>query len=95
MIATKNIPQGLAAALSFNPDASVEENITNMSSVLDTVSSGQVTYAVRSTQIDGFDLKEGDIIGLDHKTIISKGSNVSEVTEKLIDSMKKLPHIPC
>lgn len=92
VIPTKNIPQGLAAALAFNPDASVEENLANMSNVLDTISSGQVTYAVRSTQIDGFDLKEGDIIGLDNKTILTKGSNVSEVTSQLIEKMYKPEH---
>lgn len=92
VIATKNIPQGLAAALSFNTEASVEENLANMSSVLDTISSGQVTYAVRSTQVDGFDLKEGDIIGLDHKTILTKGNNISEVTANLIANMIKPLH---
>jgi DAK2 domain fusion protein YloV len=87
VITTKNIPQGLAAALAFNPDASVEENITSMMSAIDTVKAGQVTYAVRSTHIDGFDLKEGDIIGLDQKNILNKGSNVAAVTEDLIENM--------
>lgn len=87
VIPAKNIPQGLSAALSFNPDSTVEENLTNMLSVLDTVSAGQVTYAVRSTKVDGFDLKEGDIIGLDHKTILTKGNDIKEVTAGLIDKM--------
>ncbi|MDD4002796.1 MAG: DAK2 domain-containing protein [Clostridia bacterium] len=85
VIPTKNIPQGLAAALAFNPDATVEENAANMSSVLDTVNAGQVTYAVRSTEVDGFKLKKGDIIGLDHKNILTKGSDINEVTTSLID----------
>lgn len=87
VIATKNVPQGLAAALAFNPDASVEENIACMTSAIDTVKAGQVTYAVRSTHIDGFDLKEGDIIGLDNKNILTKGSDVTAVTEGLIEKM--------
>jgi DAK2 domain fusion protein YloV len=87
VIPTKSIPQGLAAALAFNPDASVEENIANMMSVLDTVKAGQVTYAVRSTEVDGFKLKKGDIIGLDNKNILTKGNDVSAVTTELIDKI--------
>lgn len=92
VIPTKNIPQGLAAALAFNPDVSVEENIVNMSSVLDTVCAGQVTYAVRSTQVDGFKLKEGDIIGLNHKNILTKGDNSSIVAAQLIEKMLTPEH---
>lgn len=92
VIPTKNIPQGLAAALAFNPDATVEENVANMSSVLDTVNAGQVTYAVRSTEIDGFKLKKGDIIGLDNKNILTKGSDINEVTKQLIDKIVTPSH---
>lgn len=92
VIPTKNIPQGLSAALAFNPDSSVEENIANMSSALDSVSAGQVTYAVRSTAVDGFDLNQGDIIGLDNKTIRAKGDDIGEVTRSLIRSMRTALH---
>ena len=92
VIPTKNIPQGLSAALAFNPDCTVEENIANMSSALDCVSAGQVTYAVRSTMVDGFDLEEGDIIGLDNKTILAKGSDTGEVAKSLIRSMRSVSH---
>ena len=92
VIATKNVPQGLAAALAFNPDTTVEENIANMTSAIDSVKAGQVTYAVRSTHIDGFDLKEGDIIGLDQKTILTKGCDVNDVTENLIEKMAEEGH---
>jgi DAK2 domain fusion protein YloV len=92
VVPTKNIPQGLAAALAFNPDCTPEENMANMLSALDSVSSGQITYAVRSTQIDNFDLKEGDIIGLDQKTILTKGNDVSLVTISLVEKMFKPEH---
>lgn len=67
VIPTKSVPQGFAAALAFNPDVSVEENKANMIHSIDGVSSGQVTYASRNTTMNGFKLKEGDIIGLDSK----------------------------
>lgn len=88
VIPTKNIPQGFAAAMAFNPELSVDENKTNMIHVLDTVSVGQITYAVRNTKVDGFDLKIGDIIGLDNKKILAKGADVSLVTLELIDELR-------
>ena len=88
VIPTKNIPQGFAAALSFNPDLSVDENKTNMIHSLDTVTVGQVTYAVRNTKLYGFDLKVGDIMGLDNKKILSTGKDVSEVTIDLIEKLR-------
>ena len=88
VIPTKNIPQGFSAALAFNPDLSVDENKANMIHALDTVTVGQVTYAVRNTKLYGFDLKVGDIMGLDNKKILSVGKDVSEVTLKLIEKLR-------
>ncbi|MCH5155533.1 MAG: DAK2 domain-containing protein [Clostridiales bacterium] len=87
VIPTTNIPQGLSAVLSFNPEDTVDGNLKNMNESLGTVRSGSVTYAVRNTQIGNFDLKEGDIIGMDAKDIVAKGDSVSQVTEQLIDKM--------
>lgn len=92
VIPTKNVPQGFAAALQFNPEASVPENKTNMTHSIDNVASGQVTYAVRNTTMNGFKLKEGDIIGLDNKRILAKGENVDETTLKLIKALKNDEH---
>lgn len=88
VIPTKNIPQGFAAALAFNPDLSVDENKANMIHSLDTVTVGQVTYAVRNTKLYGFELKVGDIMGLDNKKILSTGKDVGEVTLKLIEKLR-------
>ncbi len=92
VIPTKNVPQGFAAALQFNPEASVPENKANMTHAIDNVASGQVTYAVRNTTMNGFKLKEGDIIGLDNKRILAKGENVDETTLKLIKALKNDEH---
>ncbi len=87
VIPTKSIPEGISAALAFNPEASVEENIDAMTAAISSVKSGLVTYAVRDTHVDGFDLSVGEIIGLDDKTILSKGILVAPTCENLIEKM--------
>lgn len=87
VIPTKNIAQGISAALSFNPDGNVEENTENMMSSLDSVRSASVTYAVRTTHVDGFDLEMGDIIGLDDNAILAKGNLVNDTTINLIEKL--------
>ena len=92
VIPTKNVPQGFAAALVFNPEESVPENKTNMTHAIDNVASGQVTYAVRNTAMNGFKIKEGDIIGLNSKKILAKGTNIDDTTLELIRKMKTAEH---
>ncbi len=89
VIPTKNVPQGFAAALEFNPEVSAEENKTNMIHALDNVKVGQVTYAVRNTSLNGFTIKEGDVIGLDDKKILAKSHSLDETVLKLIERMKE------
>lgn len=88
VIPTKNIPQGFSAALAFNPDLPVDENKANMIHALDTVTVGQVTYAVRNTKMDGFELKVGDVMGLDSKKILAIGKDINEVTFDLIEKLR-------
>ncbi len=88
VIPTKNIPQGFVAALAFNPELSVDENKANMIHSLDMVTVGQVTYAVRNTSVSGFDIKIGDVIGLDNKKIIASGNDVGLVTIDLIEKLR-------
>ena len=92
VIPTKNIPQGFAAALEFNSEGTTEENKTNMIHALDNVKAGQVTHAVRTTSLNGFSIKEGDIIGLDDKKILAKSRNVDDTVLKLIAHMKEEFH---
>ncbi len=87
VIATKNIPQGIAAAMNFNPQADIETNVLNMNTAISEVKSGQVTHAVRDTEMDGIELHNGDIIGLFDKTIVSSGQNVNEVAKTVIEKM--------
>ena len=92
VIPTKNVPQGFAAALEFDPDATAEENITNMIHALDNVKAGQITHAVRNATIDGRAIKEGDIIGLDDKKILAKAKEIDDAVVKLIAKMKEDSH---
>ena len=85
VIPTASIPEGISACLAFNSEATPAENDVQMMEAIKGVKSSSVTYAVRTTNIDGFDLKEGDIIGLNEKSILAKGEDVQQTVEKLIE----------
>lgn len=87
VIPTKSVPEGISAALAFNPEATVEENTQNMTDAITTVKSASVTYAVRATHVDGFDLNVGEIIGLDDKSILSKGTSIGDTTKDLVSKL--------
>ncbi len=87
VIPTRTVPQGITAIINFVHDKSVSENETRMLQEIKKVKSGQVTYAVRDTNIDGKEIKQGNIMGLDDKTILSVGS---DITETAIDLIKGL-----
>ena len=87
VIPTKSIPEGISAALAFDRSSSIEENQENMTAAIDSVKSGSVTYAVRTTNIDGLEVKEGEIIGLDKHSILTKSDNVETATDQLIQKL--------
>ncbi len=87
VIPTRSVPEGISAAIAFNPDGAVEENQSAMLEAIKSVKSGMVTYAVRDTHVDGFDLLTGEIIGLDDKAILAKGKLVADTTISLIENM--------
>lgn len=84
VIPTKTVPQGITAIINYVHDKSAEENEARMTAEMKKVKSGQVTYAVRDTSIDGKEIKQGNIMGLDEKTIISVGTDIEETTYELI-----------
>ncbi len=92
VVPTKNIPQGLAAAMAYDPEAPAGENLMNMLHAIDNVTDGQVTYAVRNTNVGGFNLKKGDFIGLNSKRILSKGTTIPVATMKLLEKLKDKNH---
>ena len=87
VIPTKSVPEGITSALAFDRNATIEENKEMMTEVISSVKSGSVTYAVRSTNIDGLDLHEGEIIGLDKHNILVKGDNIEDTTDQLIQKL--------
>ena len=89
VIPTTSVPQGITAAINIASEASVEDNKNMVKDAIKDVVSGSVTYAVRATSIDGFKLKEGDIIGLGEKNIIAKGEDVNKTTLTTIEKLMK------
>src|SRR5699024_7462717 len=64
MIPTRTVSQGLTAMLGFNPDNDLQKNKEDMTSELEHVVSGQITHAIRDTQIDGVEISKGDFLGI-------------------------------
>ncbi|WP_214819648.1 MULTISPECIES: DAK2 domain-containing protein [unclassified Exiguobacterium] len=87
VIPTKTVPQGLAAAIAFNPEADVEMNEQAMKSAAATVKSGQVTYAVRDTSIDGVEIKKDEHMAIAEKKIVSSSTSSLEAAKKLVDAL--------
>lgn len=87
VIPTKNVAQAFATLVTFDGDATAEENESNMVEALSTVKSGQVTYAVRDTVINDIEVKEGNIIGLAEGKLLAAGEGVNEITTNLIEKL--------
>lgn len=87
VVPSKNIPQGIAAMISFVSGRSAAENAESMEEEMQLIKSGQVTYAVRDTNMDGKEIKQGDFMGLTDKTIVSVGSDLQGTAKELIESL--------
>ena len=94
VVESKTAPQGLAAVMVFNPNASPEENFANMQGVLETVSTLEVTHAVRDTHIEGVEIKKDEFMGIrDGKIVVSNlslNTVLEELLEKSIDEDKEI-----
>ncbi len=87
VILTKSIPQGIAAMFQYLPDASLEDNQSNMTQALEDVTSGSITNAVRNTTIDGVEIKEGEFMGLKEGKIVSSQKTQLEAAKALLADM--------
>lgn len=87
VIPTKTIPQGISALVAYVPDMSVEENDKLMNDAISAVKTGQVTYAVRDTSIDGVEIHQDDYMGIGDKGILSNGKDIDEVILGMLDKM--------
>lgn len=90
VVPSKTVPQGLSALLAFNPSVSLEENAEEMKEALGNVKTGQVTYSVRDTQIDGIDINKDDYMGIADGKIVATDSSMvvtaKNLLEKLLDA---------
>lgn len=87
VIPTKTIPQGITALVNYIPDHSAEENKEQMMAEIENVKTGQVTYAVRDTEIDGKTIKQNDFMGIGDKSILSVGTDLMATTLEMVDAM--------
>lgn len=84
VMATANAPQGISAMIAYDSTISLDDNKANMLEAIENVKSGQVTYAVRDTSIDGKTIKQGDIMGLSDKGLLAVGSDIADVAFDVI-----------
>ena len=87
VIPSKTIPQGISALIGFEGSQSPEENTESMTDGLSAVKSGEVTYAVRDTSIDGKEIKTGDFMGISDDGIKAVGTDIYEVIKELVAEM--------
>ena len=87
VIPTKTIPQGITALVNYIPDHSAEENKEQMMAEIENVKTGQVTYAVRDTEIDGKTIRQNDFMGIGDKSILSVGTDLRATTLEMVDAM--------
>ena len=87
VIPTTCTPEGISAALAFSPDCTAEENYENMKTSFGGIKAVEVTHAVRNTRMNGFSVKEGDIIAISNKKIVAKSTSITEAT---LNSVRKI-----
>lgn len=87
VIGTKTIPQGIAAMIGFMQESEVEDNQASMTENYQYIASGQITYAVRDTVINGFEIHNGDIMGINDNGIQAVGTDIKDTTLALIKTM--------
>ena len=84
VIESKTIPQGICAMMSFSAEASADDNAENMAAAMENVTSGNVTHAVKDTEIDGMEIHEGNIIGVSGGHILSAEEDIFTATVSLV-----------
>ncbi len=87
VLPTRTIPQGITAMLNFDPDASVEQNLTLMMKAADNVATGSITFAARDSDFENRAIREGDILALDNGKLAFTDTNVSKAAVKLTKNM--------
>lgn len=87
VVPTVSVAQGIRAAMAFDTEQDMSVNCTNMTKAYKDLTCGEVTHAVRNTNMDGFSLHEGDIIGLSGNKIVAQSKDIGETTEKVVHAL--------
>jgi DAK2 domain fusion protein YloV len=87
VIPSKTIPQGISALLAFSPEEAHKDNLQNMHNAIKDVKTGQITFAVRDTQVNNIKIETDDIIGIYDGNIIVAGKDINDVALQLINEM--------
>lgn len=87
VVPSKTVPQGITALINFAPDLASQENLEIMEQEMGRVKTGQITYAVRNTSIDGREIHEGDIMGIGDSGMLAVGSSVSQTAMDALNAM--------
>ncbi len=87
VVPSKTVPQGITALINFIPELSAEDNLSTMMEEMERIKTGQITYAVRSTQIDGMEIHQGDIMGLGDQGMLAVGSSIERTAIETLKAM--------
>ena len=87
VLPTKSVPMGISAALAFDPEADVEQNVAAMTEAAEAVHTASITYAVRDTNYDGQEIHEGDIMGMIDNKLSVLGSDIAQVCQDVTEKM--------
>ena len=87
VVPSKTVPQGITALINFIPELSAEDNLSTMMEEMEKIKTGQITYAVRSTQIDGMEIHQGDIMGLGDQGMLAVGSSIERTAIETLKAM--------
>lgn len=87
VVPSQTVPQGISAIINFAPDLSPEENLSIMTDEMDRVRTGQITYAVRTTAMNGKEINEGDIMGIGDGGILAVGTDTKDIALETLNEL--------
>ncbi len=87
VVPSKTVPQGITALVNFMPDLTSKENLENMTAEMERVKTAQITYAVRTTNIDGMDIEKGDIMAIGDKGMLAVEHSPEEAAKAALKAM--------
>lgn len=87
VVETRNMPEAITAMITFDEDMSADEILDNMNEAISEVKTGEVTFAVRDTTIDGKEIKKGNYLAISSSKILASSADLNETTMAMIDEL--------